>query len=73
MKKQRFLTVYDYGSGGVWQYVHAESPEQIMAKYPALEIVNSEPSWLTAHHQKLREYDIEAEPDHVMSGFTTKQ
>jgi virulence-associated protein VapD len=70
--KHRFLTVYDYGQGGVWQYVNAETAEQITAKYPALQIVKSEPQWLKDSKQSLREYDIEDAPDQVMAGFTKK-
>lgn len=68
--KRRFLTIYDYGMGGVWQYVHAESTEEITAKYPALEIVNELPAAMK--DLKLREYDIDDIPDEVMAHFTKK-
>jgi hypothetical protein len=70
MNKRRFLTVYDYGAGRVWQYIYAENPEQVQAKYPALQVVASEPIWLEGAQRTLREYDIDAEPDEVMAGFT---
>lgn len=70
--RKKFLTVYDYGSGGIWQYVHAEDAEQILTKYPALEIVEEEPEWLKDSQLTLREYDVEAEPDKVMAGFMKK-
>jgi hypothetical protein len=60
----RFLTVYDYGSGGVWQYFTAPSADDIRAKYPALTIVPTIPSWLEEEGSTpLREYDINSEPD----------
>ncbi len=61
---QRFLTVYDYGSGGVWQYFTAPSAEEIRAKYPALTVVPTIPAWLEEEGSApLREYDINSEPD----------
>lgn len=70
--KRRFLTVYDYGQGGVWQYINASSADQITAKYPSLKVVNTEPQWLKDSKQSLREYDIDDAPDQVMAGFTKK-
>jgi hypothetical protein len=69
--KHRFLTVHDYGTGGVWQYIYAESEEAIMRKYPLLEVVHTEPQWLTdGLGTRLQEYDIDAEPDQVLANFT---
>jgi hypothetical protein len=31
-----FLSCYDYGQGGIWLYIEAETPEQIRQKYPSL-------------------------------------
>jgi hypothetical protein len=61
---QRFLTVYNYGSGGVWQYFTAPSADEIRTKYPALTIVPTIPAWLEEERSTpLREYDINSEPD----------
>ena len=43
---QRFLTVYDYGTGGVWAWVSAPSADAILAAYPELQIVDELPDWL---------------------------
>jgi hypothetical protein len=60
----RFLTVYDYGSGGVWQYFTEPSADDILIKYPALTIVPTTPVWLENNGDApLREYDINSEPD----------
>lgn len=62
--KQRFLTVYDYGAGGCWQYFFAQSSTEIVAKYPKLQIISDEPDWLKdASATTLREYDIDDELD----------
>lgn len=71
--RRRFLTVYDYGQGGIWQYIHADRADQITAKYPALKIVEIEPAWLSAANApRLREYDVEAEPDEILVEFTAE-
>ena len=42
----KFLTCYDYGTGGIWRYIIADSAQQILTKYPELEVVNSIPEWM---------------------------
>lgn len=49
--KQRFLVVYDYGSGGVWAYVDAESSEEIEREFPELTVVSQPPDWMSADEQ----------------------
>ena len=61
--RSRFLTVYDYGTGGVWQYITADSIEQITTKYPKLTVLVEPPAWWSERPiQNLRTYDIDAEP-----------
>ena len=36
MIKQKFLTCYDYGTGGVWTYVWAANEAQIHEMFPDL-------------------------------------
>jgi len=42
----KFLTCYDYGTGGIWRYIIANSKQQILTKYPELEIADSIPKWM---------------------------
>ena len=61
--RQRFLTVHDYGMGGIWQYIIADSPDQITAKYPGLTVfVEPPPWWQDRPLKNLATYDIDAEP-----------
>jgi len=46
--KQPFLTVYDYGQGGVWQVLRAESEAEIASKYPELQVFTEPPDWMSA-------------------------
>ena len=45
--KKRYLTLYDYGQGGLWGYVVAPSKETIISRFPELEVVDEEPAWMT--------------------------
>ena len=46
--KQPFLTVYDYGQGGVWVVLLAESEHEIAEKYPELDVVVDPPPTMSA-------------------------
>ena len=71
MMKKRFLTVDDYGMGGIWQYIWAESANEITKKYPGLRVVHDVPQWLEKEPKLVyREYDIEDEPDEFLSRMT---
>ena len=43
---EKFLTCYDYGTGGIWRYIIADSVQQILIKYPEVEVVDSIPKWM---------------------------
>lgn len=47
MQQQPFLTVYDYGQGGVWRVLLAESEAEIDTKYPELQVLAEPPDWMT--------------------------
>lgn len=56
---QPFLTVYNYGTGGVWTYLRAESPEQIHEKFRDLKVLTAPPSWMTeVERKRIRSYDL---------------
>lgn len=61
--RQAFLTLYDYGAGGVWAYVRAQSAEEIRAKFRDVTVYSDPPAWMTdAHRQSIEArgvYDIE--------------
>lgn len=55
--KQRFLVVDDYGMGGIWAYLWAESEREIREKYPTLQIIKEAPDWLRRAGAKVPEFD----------------
>lgn len=64
-----FLTVYDYGMGGVWQWIRAASPEQIRAEYPELIVVEELPEWWTDDRHPVREVDLDDTEDEFLASL----
>jgi hypothetical protein len=46
--KTKFLTAYDYGQGGIWRFIFAESEQQLKDQYPELTVVHEYPCWMDA-------------------------
>jgi hypothetical protein len=72
-EKQRFLVCYDYGMGGLWGLIHAESIDAIHGRYPELTIVHDRPAFLQeeARWQQLVEdtYDIDDPPRGLLTAL----
>jgi hypothetical protein len=47
--KHPHLVVYDYGQGGRWAYVWAESEAEISQLYPELRVVHELQRWAEDH------------------------
>jgi hypothetical protein len=45
--RQPFLACYDYGQGGIWVFIVAESAREITDAYPELSIAERTPDWVT--------------------------
>jgi hypothetical protein len=56
--EKEFLVCYDYGMGGLWGILIAESVDAISAVYPELSIATDRPRWMTAE----RYADLRATP-----------
>lgn len=41
-----FLVLYDYGMGGLWAVVIANSADEILSRYPEVRIANERPAWM---------------------------
>lgn len=65
--RQEFLVAFDYGQGGLWAFMTADSEDQIRARYPGLVIVTDRPDWLHGElERRLREtasLDVDDESD----------
>jgi hypothetical protein len=66
--KREFLVVYDYGQGGIWEYIRAMSAEQIEALFPELKVVAARPARMTPEiEQGLRKRAVDV--DEQQTGF----
>jgi hypothetical protein len=57
--KGRYLVVHDYGTGGVWLYVLANSRADIDAMFPELRIVDELPEWMPGDLRERLESSVE--------------
>jgi hypothetical protein len=57
--KQRHLVVHDYGRGGLWAYVVASSPAEILERFPELTVFESKPDWMTDDSPELDGIPVE--------------
>lgn len=46
--KRKFLVNYDYGMGGAWAFLMAESAAEIGERFPELTVVHDRPAWMTS-------------------------
>jgi hypothetical protein len=69
--KNTFLAVYDYGQGGVWVLIDAESPEKIESRFPDLKVVKDRPHWMSDEImngiERSRHFDIDAPVDWLLN------
>ena len=42
----KYLICYDYGTGGIWKSLLAESKQHIYVKYPEFNVVEFKPEWM---------------------------
>jgi hypothetical protein len=51
--KSEYLACYDYGTGGAWAYLLADSAAQIRERFPELQVVTDRPNWLSDEQDRL--------------------
>jgi hypothetical protein len=64
-RKHSFLVAYDYGAGGLWGIMQARSADEIVERYPELDVVTQPPVWMDEQElRRLHEttYDIDGAP-----------
>ncbi|HEV2952465.1 MAG TPA: hypothetical protein VG015_00035 [Candidatus Dormibacteraeota bacterium] len=70
MASTRFLTVYDYGQGGVWRVVLAESRAQVEWEFSLLTVMDGPPSWMTAAElDVVKVVDIDSGEDEFLNSL----
>jgi hypothetical protein len=72
--KTPHLVLYDYGAGGVWAIMTAESVDAITGRYPRLKVVATRPAWMDdALHERIPRYDIDQEPDDFLRALAIER
>jgi hypothetical protein len=44
--RKAFLVLYDYGQGGVWAHLLADSADEIHREFPMLRVYEEPPPWM---------------------------
>jgi hypothetical protein len=69
--KHKHLVVYNYGQGGLWAFIRADSAEQIEERYPELKVVSEIPTWMTddirSRLEATETYDLDAPPSGLLA------
>lgn len=55
-----FLVLYDYGQGGIWGYVTAESKDSIVSRFPELTVYDTTPDWLDTEYVEQLKQRVES-------------
>jgi hypothetical protein len=71
-KMTEFLVAYDYGMGGLWGLLRAESAADIGRLYPEVHVVDHPPAWMTTERiAKMRSAEGVMTLDDPPSGLLT--
>ncbi|MCO6004960.1 hypothetical protein NE236_08195 [Actinoallomurus purpureus] len=72
--KSRYLVVHDYGMGGLWWWIRASSPEQIVDTFAEVEVVSDPEAVARAETWSLDEIDIDdVSLDPALASLRTKR
>jgi hypothetical protein len=76
-EKKRFLTVHNYGMGGIWMYITAQRAGDITEAYPELEVFGEPPSFLDQAElgqiERDESYDLEEPPRGYLKGLLDRR
>ena len=72
-----FLVIDDYGTGGIWLYIHAVSAQQIRQRFPELIVITEWGEWMTPERLipviwDVPSYDID-EPSGYLSEYACRR
>jgi hypothetical protein len=66
--RKPYLVVYDYGQGGLWGYVVANSKAEIEASFHEVTVLDQKPDWMSEEERTSIEADSFEELEHPGSG-----
>ena len=71
--KKRYLVLHDYGMGGLWWWVWAESPQEIVREVAEIEVVTAPEAVLGAETWSLEEVDLSGQDPNPLSILRAKR
>jgi len=71
--KTCYLVLHDYGMGGLWWWIHARSPEEILETYAEVEVVSTLQAVQRAETWSLDEIDIDAPGPNPLTAFRAQR
>jgi hypothetical protein len=71
--KARYLVLNDYGMGGLWWWVRAHSPEEIVETFAEVEVVSRPEAVQRAETWSLDEIDIDTPGPNPLTEFRTQR
>jgi hypothetical protein len=67
---RKFLACYDYGMGGLWWWIEAESTAAINATFRDLTVFDEPPAWWASRGDwEPENFSLGDVPDHVLGRF----
>ena len=76
MSRKEFFVLYDYGQGGLWAVLRADTEDQIRRRYPCLQIFDTAPRMLSrelqAEIRRTDSFDIDDPPTGWLSDLTER-
>ena len=52
-----FYVAYEYGSGAAWAFVKADTPDEVVAELPEVDVYETPPEWMTVEDlHRVREH-----------------
>ncbi len=56
-----YYVAYEYGTGAAWAFVKADTPDEVVAELPELDVYETPPEWMTVEdlHQVRRHASVD--------------
>jgi hypothetical protein len=70
LKVSEFVVLWNYGQGGLWAIIEAESAEKIRGRFPQIEVCDAQPPTLSAEAvARIRAQGVQSIDSHPMKGW----
>lgn len=67
--RHEWLVCFDYGQGGLWAVIRADSAEQVRQRYPQLQVFEDRPAFLDEDQLAKVRHDCSCDVDAPPTGW----